>query len=90
MKVGTAQKYAHLPHVKEDAALAIDYCINDLVVCPNNIHLFALDHDRAFIEEKLVEDDPKYVPKDEKCQIPDQNVPMKWKPHVKAKYDMLY
>jgi len=35
-----------LPDVVKDAALAIDYAINELGVQPNNVHLFALPGDR--------------------------------------------
>lgn len=76
--------------MKDDAASAIDYCINELGVTPNDIHLFALQKDSAQIEETLVADDKKYVPMDQICRKPDEHVKMHWKAHVKAKYDMLY
>ena len=89
MLEGTSQRMDDLPDVVKDAALSIDYAINDLGVQPNNVHLFALPEDREKIT-KLILDDDHGMDREPMRQKPDEHIQMRWKPNVKARYSFLY
>ena len=63
-----------LPAVVDDAAQAIDYCLNVLGCMPNNLHLFALPEDREIIMSKVSRVDDAEMDHDEIRMNPDQHV----------------
>lgn len=90
MQEGTAQRMNDLPAVVNDAAQAIDYCLNVLGCLPNNLHLFSLPEDREIIKAKIATGDDADMDQEEIRKKPDDHVQMRWRTTTKAKYDFMY
>lgn len=90
MQNGTDQRMNDLPAVVNDAAHAIDYCLNQLGCLPNNIHLFALPADREIIMAKVGAGDDEGMDEEEIRRKPDDHVQMRWRTVTKAKYDFMF